>query len=116
MMDEDGYLYFNGRVKEMIKTSGYSVFPEDVESLMNDHEAILQIAVVGVPDARRGESVKAFIVLKPEYKEKISETDMIKWAKEKMAAYKYPRFVEFRDSLPATSSGKVLRRLLKEDS
>lgn len=116
MMDEDGYLYFNGRVKEMIKSSGYSVFPEDVESLMNDHEAILQIAVVGVPDARRGESVKAFIVLKPEYKEKISETDMIKWAKEKMAAYKYPRFVEFRDSLPATSSGKVLRRLLKEDS
>jgi len=116
MIDEDGYLYFNGRVKEMIKSSGYSVFPEDVEALMNDHEAILQIAVVGVPDARRGESVKAFIVLKPGYKEKISEIDMIKWAKEKMAAYKYPRFVEFRDSLPATSSGKVLRRLLKEDS
>lgn len=115
MIDEDGYLYFIGRVKEMIKSSGYSVFPEDVESLMIDHEAILQVAVVGVPDERRGESVKAFIVLKPEFKEKISETDMIKWTKEKMAAYKYPRFVEFRDSLPATSSGKVLRRILKED-
>jgi len=115
-IDEDGYLYFNGRVKEMIKSSGYSVFPEDVESLMNDHEAILQVAVVGISDASRGESVKAFIVLKPEYKEEISEIDMIKWAKEKMAAYKYPRFVEFRDSLPSTSSGKVLRRLLKEDS
>lgn len=115
MIDEDGYLYFIGRVKEMIKSSGYSVFPEDVESLMNDHESILQVAVIGVPDAKRGESVKAFIVLKPGYEGKINEPDIIEWSKEKMAAYKYPRFVEFRDSLPATSSGKVLRRHLKED-
>lgn len=115
LIDEDGYLYFIGRVKEMIKSSGYSVFPEDVESLMNDHEAILQVAVVGVPDEKRGESVKAFVILKPEYKGKVSEPDIIEWSKEKMAAYKYPRFVEFRDSLPATSSGKVLRRHLKEE-
>ncbi|WP_449355380.1 AMP-binding protein [Virgibacillus natechei] len=114
-LDEDGYLYFNGRVKEMIKSSGYSVFPEDVESLMSDHEAILQIATVGVPDKKRGESVKAFIVLKPEYIGKVTEKEIIAWSKEKMAAYKYPREVEFLDSLPATSSGKVLRRLLKED-
>lgn len=114
MLDEDGYLYFNGRLKEMIKSSGFSVFPEDVETLISDHEAILQVAAVGVPDKKRGESVKAFIVLKPEYKDKITEGEIIKWAKEKMAAYKYPREVEFRDSLPATTSGKVLRRLLKE--
>lgn len=115
MIDEDGYLYFNGRIKEMIKSSGYSVFPEDVEALMKEHEAILQVAAVGVPDTVRGESVKAFIVLKPEYKGKITESAIIEWAKQKMAAYKYPRKVEFRDSLPATSSGKVLRRLLKEE-
>lgn len=114
MLDEDGYLYFNGRLKEMIKSSGFSVFPEDVETLISDHEAILQVAAVGVPDKKRGESVKAFIVLKPEYKDKITEGEIIEWAKEKMAAYKYPREVEFRDSLPATTSGKVLRRLLKE--
>ncbi|MFA8440069.1 AMP-binding protein [Pueribacillus sp. YX66] len=113
-IDEDGYLYFIGRLKEMIKSSGYSVFPEDVEALMKEHEAILQVAVIGVPDEVRGENVKAFIVLKPDYVGKISEEEIINWAKENMAAYKYPREVEFRDSLPATSSGKVLRRLLKD--
>lgn len=111
--DEDGFLYFLGRSKEMIKSSGYSVFPEDVEALMSRHAAVLQVAVIGVPDEVRGESVKAFVVLKPEYKGKITELEMMKWAKENMAAYKYPRFIEFIDQLPATSSGKVLRRLLK---
>lgn len=104
---------FNGRLKEMIKSSGFSVFPEDVEALMSEHEAISQVGCIGVPDAKRGESIKAFIVLKPQYKGKVSETEIIEWAKENMAAYKYPRDVEFIDSLPATSSGKVLRRLLK---
>lgn len=113
-VDEDGYLYFHGRIKEMIKSSGYSVFPEDVEALLNEHPGILQSAVIGVPDPIRGESVKAFIVLKPDFVGKVSEEEMIHWAKEKMAAYKYPRFVEYLDKLPATGSGKVLRRLLKE--
>lgn len=113
-LDEDGYLYFHGRVKEMIKCSGYSVFPEDVEALLNEHPAILQSAAIGVPDPVRGESVKAFVVLKPDQKGKISKSEMIEWAKGHMAAYKYPRFIEFIEALPATSSGKVLRRLLKE--
>lgn len=113
-LDEDGYLFFLGRVKEMIKSSGYSVFPEDVEALISLHEAVLQVAVIGVPDEIRGESVKAFIVLKPEYKGKMKEVEIIEWAKNHMAAYKYPRFVQFIDQLPATPSGKVLRRLLKE--
>lgn len=113
-LDEDGYLFFHGRLKEMIKCSGFSVFPEDVETLLNEHPAVIQSAVVGVPDQLRGESVKAYIVLKPNLKGKITETEMIAWAKDTMAAYKYPRFVEFRDQLPATSSGKILRRLLKE--
>ena len=113
--DEDGYLYFLGRIKEMIKCSGYSVFPEDVEVMLLNHPAVLQVAVIGVPDPARGESIKAFIVPKPEYKEKITEQEIISWSKEKMAAYKYPRSVEFRESLPATGTGKVLRRLLKEE-
>jgi long-chain acyl-CoA synthetase len=113
--DEDGYLYFLGRIKEMIKCSGYSVFPEDAEVMLLNHPAVLQVAVIGVPDPVRGESIKAFIVPKPEYKDKITEEEIISWSKEKMAAYKYPRAVEFRDSLPATGTGKVLRRLLKEE-
>lgn len=113
--DDDGYLFFTGRIKEMIKSSGYSVFPEDVEALMLNHPAIAQSAAVGVPDENRGESVKLFVVLKPDYKGDVREQDIIAWAKENMAAYKYPRYVEFRDSLPATGAGKVLRRLLKDE-
>lgn len=112
-LDEDGYLYFTGRIKEMIKSSGYSVFPEDVEALMMAHPAIAQSAAIGVPDDKRGESVKLFVVLKPDYQDKISEQELIDWARENMAAYKYPRHVEFIDALPATGAGKVLRRLLK---
>lgn len=112
--DEDGYLYFTGRVKEMIKCSGYSVFPEDVEALMLMHPGIRQCAAIGVPDPKRGESVKLFAVLKPEYAGKLSEQEVIAWARENMAAYKYPRAVEFIAELPATGSGKVLRRLLKD--
>jgi len=115
-LDEDGYLYFTGRVKEMIKCSGYSVFPEDVEALMLRHPAIMQCAAIGVPDDKRGESVKLFAVLRPEYKGKVTEQEIIDWARENMAAYKYPRYVAFRDALPATSAGKVLRRLLKDDA
>ncbi|MFZ5633337.1 MAG: AMP-binding protein [Bacillota bacterium] len=113
-IDEDGFLYFNGRLKEMIKCSGYSVFPEDVEVLLLKHPAVSQVAVTGVPDPVRGESVKAFIVLKPDYKGKVAPEEIIDWSRNHMAAYKYPRHVEFRDSLPTTGTGKLLRRLLKE--
>ncbi|MFS0575418.1 AMP-binding protein [Sporosarcina sp. 179-K 3D1 HS] len=114
-IDNEGYLYISGRIKEMIKCSGYSVFPEDVEALLERHEAISQVAVIGVADEKRGESVKAFIVLKPEYRGKLTESDMIEWSKKNMAAYKYPRHIEFRDSLPIAISGKVLRKSLKEE-
>lgn len=113
--DEDGYLYLHGRVKEMIKSSGFSVFPEDVEALLDKHEAILQSAVIGVADERRGQSVKAFVVLKDAYKGKLTSDDIIAWAKDNMSAYKYPRYVEFRDSLPASISGKVLRKYLAKE-
>jgi long-chain acyl-CoA synthetase len=114
-LDEDGYLYFQGRIKEMIKSSGYSIFPEDVEALLNLHPEIRQSAVIGVPDPVKGEVVKAFVVLENAAEQKISPQDIIKWAKENMAAYKYPRYVDIIDQLPATPSGKVLRKLLKQD-
>src|SRR5699024_10688186 len=107
--DEDGYLYLHGRVKEMIKSSGYSVFPEDVEALLERHEAILQVAVIGIPDEKRGQSVKAFVVLKENHKGKVSEKEIIQWARKNMSAYKYPRQVEIREHLPESISGKILR-------
>lgn len=113
-LDEDGYLFFQGRVKEMIKCSGYSVFPEDVEVLLNNHPAVSQSAVIGIPDPIRGESVKAFVVLEDSYRDKIMEKDLIEWSKVHMAAYKYPRQVQFIETLPATPSGKLLRKLLKD--
>ncbi|MCL6638503.1 MAG: AMP-binding protein [Firmicutes bacterium] len=111
-MDEDGYIYIVGRKKEMIKASGFSVFPAEVENFLSEHPAIAEVAVVGIPDSYRGESVKAFVVLKREYENKVSEADIINWARQKMAAYKYPRVVEFCTELPRNGSGKIMRRLL----
>ena len=112
--DEDGFLYFLGRVKEMIKCSGYSVYPEEVEKMLSKHEKINQVAVIGVPDSVRGESVKAYVVL--EENVEATEMEIIEWAKDKMSAYKYPREIEFIHELPKTSSGKILRRLLKKET
>lgn len=113
-IDKEGYLTFLGRVKEMIKSSGYSVYPEEVEKMLTKHPNIEGAAAIGIPDDKRGESIKAYIVLKDKNKQ-TSEEDVIKWAKEKMSAYKYPRQVEFVDALPKTGTGKLLRRKLKEE-
>ncbi|MBC2723851.1 MAG: AMP-dependent synthetase, partial [Desulfosporosinus sp.] len=114
-LDEDGYLIFCGRFKEMIKVTGYSVFPEEVEAMLIRHEGIAQVAVTGVPDAQKGEVVKAYVVLKAGQGENISPQDIMDWAKQRMTSYKAPRYVEFRESLPATGAGKVLRRLLDNE-
>ncbi|MDQ0272647.1 AMP-binding protein [Cytobacillus purgationiresistens] len=111
-IDHEGFLYFLGRQKEMIKCSGYSVFPEDVELMINKHHAVIESAVIGVKDPVRGESVKAFVVLKGEYEEDVTAEELILWCKEKMAAYKYPRQIELRTQLPKTGTGKLLRREL----
>lgn len=110
--DEDGYLHLLGRVKEMIKVSGFSVFPEEVELLINQFPGVAQSAVIGVPDDQKGEVVKAFIVMSPDTN--ATEESVISWAKEKMSAYKVPKYVEFRDELPTLGTGKLLRRALKE--
>ncbi len=111
-LDADGYLSFLGRIKEMIKVSGYSVFPEEVESILMRHPAVAQAAVIGVPDVEKGEVVKAFIVGKPGAD--IDADALITWARQNMAPYKAPRTVRIIDALPSTGAGKVLRRTLKE--
>ena len=115
LMDEEGYLKVVGRKKELIKCSGYSVFPHEVENLMYRHPAVAEVAVIGVSDTYRGESPKAFIVLKPEYRGKINEKEVIEWCKENMAAYRRPRIIEFREDFPKSADGKVLRRVLSDE-
>jgi acyl-CoA synthetase (AMP-forming)/AMP-acid ligase II len=114
-MDEEGYVTMVGRKKELMKCSGFSVFPSEVEDLLHRHPAVAEVSVIGIPDPYRGESPKAFIVLRPEYQQKIKEEEMVAWAKENMATYKRPRVVEFRDELPKSAAGKILRRVLVEE-
>jgi fatty-acyl-CoA synthase len=111
-VDEDGYFFIVDRLKRMINASGFKVWPAEVEALMYKHPAIEEACVVAAPDARRGETVKAVIVLKPDYRGKVAEKEIVDWAHANMASYKSPRIVEFVDSLPKSGSGKILWRLL----
>ena len=113
-MDEQGYFYIEGRTKDMIKYKGYKVMPREVEEKLYEHPAVLEAGVVPAPDPNIGETIKAYIVLKPEYRDKVTEREIIDWSKEKMAAYKYPRIVEFLNVLPRTAVGKVFRRKLRD--
>ena len=113
-MDEFGYFYIEGRTKDMVKYKGYKVMAREVEEKLMEHPAILETGVVGVPDPNIGETIKAYVVIKPEYKEKITEREIIEWSKEKLASYKYPRQVEFINVLPRTAVGKIFRRKLRE--
>ncbi len=112
--DEDGYLYWLGRKKEMIKVSGFSVFPEEVEAYINQHPAVLENAVIPIPDAHKGEVIKTFIVPKPDFKDKITGEEIIQWAKGNMSSHKVPVYVEFRDELPKQGV-KLLRRILRDE-
>jgi len=110
-MDADGWYYVVDRKKDMIIASGYKVWPRDVEDVLYQHPAVREAAVIGVPDDYRGETVKAFVSLRPG--EDASEVDLIAFCKERMSAYKYPRSIEFVDELPKTVTGKILRRELR---
>ncbi len=109
-MDEDGYFYIVDRKKELIKPGGFQVWPREVEETIADHLAVLEVGVAGVPDAYRGETVKAWIVVREG--EKLTEEEVRAWCKDRLAAYKVPTEIEFRDELPKTTVGKVLRREL----
>ncbi|MCK5782830.1 MAG: AMP-binding protein [Desulfobacterales bacterium] len=112
--DEDGYLYWLGRQKEMIKVSGFSVFPEEVEALLNQHPAVLENAVIPVAHAKKGEVIKTFIILKPGFVSNIEPDDIIQWARKNVSSHKVPAYVEFRDELPKQGV-KILRRILRDE-
>jgi acyl-CoA synthetase (AMP-forming)/AMP-acid ligase II len=112
--DEEGYLRIVERKKDLIKASGFSVYPAEVEAALYRHPAILEAGVVGVPDPYRGEDVVAYVVLRPEAREGLSEQQIVDWSREQMAVYKAPRQVRFLDKLPRTATGKILRRALRE--
>ncbi|MGM7669185.1 class I adenylate-forming enzyme family protein [Microbacterium sp. A93] len=111
-IDADGYLLFESRSKDMIKSNGYSVYPEEVEGMMVRHEAVREAAVVGYADAKRGESIRAYVVLSQGTE--LSEEELITWTRERMSAYKYPRQIRFVDQLPSTTTGKLQRARLRE--
>jgi long-chain acyl-CoA synthetase len=111
VLDADGYLAIVDRKKDMILRGGFNVYPREVEELLLTHPAVGQCAVVGVPDERLGEEIKAFIVCKPG--QSTSEDALVAWCRERVALYKAPRFVEFKDSLPMSATGKILKRVLR---
>ena len=113
-MDEDGYFFIVDRLKRMINASGFKVWPTEVENLMYRHPAVQEACIIGTPDAHRGETVKAVIVLKPEFVGKIDAQEITGWAREHMAVYKAPRVIEFVDALPKSGSGKIMWRWLQE--
>jgi fatty-acyl-CoA synthase len=113
--DEEGYFFITDRLKRMINCAGFKVWPAEVEAMLYAHPAIQEACVVGAKDAYRGETVKALIVLKKDAVEKTTPEQIMDWARERMAAFKAPRIVEFVDELPRTATGKVFWRKLQEE-
>ena len=113
-MDERGWFYLVDRSKDMIVASGFKVWPREVEEVLYQHPAVREAAVIGIPDAYRGETIKAVISLKAG--ETVTGEEIRAFARERLAAYKYPRVVEIVDDLPKTTSGKIMRRLLQPTS
>ena len=113
-MDEEGWFYIVDRKKDMIIASGYKVWPREVEDVLYQHQAVREAAVVGVPDTYRGETVVAFVALKSDFEEKVTTSELIEFCKQRMANYKYPRYIEIMDDLPKTPTGKFLRRELRD--
>jgi long-chain acyl-CoA synthetase len=115
-MDEEGYFHFFDRKRDLIKYKGYSVFARHVEEVLYQHPQIKAAGVVGVPDPKVGNLIKAYVVLESEARGKISEEEIIEFCKQNLAHYKVPKIIEFRGELPKTDVGKVSRRELREES
>ncbi|MCJ7596469.1 MAG: long-chain fatty acid--CoA ligase [Desulfobacterales bacterium] len=114
-IDSEGYTIIRDRIKDMIKFKGYAIFPAEVEDLLHRHPDVRGAAVIGIPNEKTGEVVKAFIVIDPAKRGQVSVEQIQDWAKDKMTHYKIPSLIEFRDELPTTMVGKILRRVLKEE-
>jgi fatty-acyl-CoA synthase len=112
--DDEGYFFITDRLKRMINAAGYKVWPAEVEAMMYAHPDIREACVIAARDERRGETVKAIVVLRPERRDQVSAGDIAAWCRERMAAYKAPRIVEIVDSLPRSASGKIMWRELQE--
>ena len=113
-IDEDGYFFMVDRLKRMINAAGFKVWPAEIESSMYHHPAVQEACVIAASDVRRGETVKVLIVLRPDWRGRIDEQEIIEWCRQNMAAYKVPRIVEFTDMLPKSAAGKILWRELQE--
>ncbi len=109
--DTDGYLAVVDRKKDMILRGGFNVYPREIEEVLLTHPAVAQVAVIGVPDPRLGEEVKAIVV--PRRGATVTADELMAWGREQMAAFKYPRIIEFRDTLPISATGKILKRELR---
>ena len=113
--DADGYFYLTDRLKRMINASGFKIWPAEVEALMYRHPAVAEACIIATRDAYRGESVKAVVVLKPGFECQLTEEDLVSWARDNMAVYKYPRTVQFAERLPKSGSGKIMWRILQDE-
>ena len=113
MREPNGLFRLRGRVKEMFIRGGYNVYPRELEEVIMTHESVSLVAIIGVPDEKMGEEVKAFVVLNQGHD--LSEDEFIDWCKEQIASNKYPRHVEFRDELPVGGTGKIQKLALKEE-
>ena len=113
VMDDDGFFRIVGRKKDMILASGYNIYPDEIDRVLVDHAAVFEACTIGIPDPKRGETVKSFVVLNPG--SSATETELIEHCKENLAAYKIPRSIDFRDELPKSSMMKLLRRELRAE-
>jgi long-chain acyl-CoA synthetase len=110
-MDEDGYFYIVDRMKDMILSGGYNVYPRDIEEVFFENPKIQEAAAIGIPHPTRGEAIKVFVALKEG--ESATEEELINYCKDKLATYKLPTEIEFREELPKTNVGKVLKKELR---
>lgn len=112
-MDEDGYIYIVDRKKDMIIAGGFNIYPREVDEVLYQHPKVAEAVTVGIPDTYRGETVKVFLVLKPG--QTATDKEIIEFCKQKLAPYKVPKVVEFRDGIPKSAVGKILRKILRDE-
>ena len=114
VLDDDGYVSFVDRAKDVIKRAGENIAAGEVEAVIKQHDSVADAAVIGVPDSMRDESIKAFVVLKEN--RLVPESEIIEFCKTKLSKFRVPEFVEFRDSLPRTSVGKIQKHILRDQN
>ncbi|MBS4022325.1 MAG: hypothetical protein KGZ79_07875 [Dethiobacter sp.] len=117
LVDEDGYFYIVDRIKDMANVSGYKVYTNTIDDILHSHPAVVMAVTIGIPDHERqgSERIKAFVVLKEEYQNRVSAEEIIEFCRDKCASYAVPRHVEFRETLPLTVTEKIFKRELREE-